>query len=62
MASGRARDQEKERQWPRWVAQWQSSASSVTALCARHGLSPTGFYAWRRTLQRRDAERTAFVL
>ena len=61
MAPGRARDQEKERQWRRWIAQWQTSGSSVAAFCARHGLSPGNFYAWRRTLQRRDAERTAFV-
>src|SRR4051794_26473622 len=31
------------------------------AFCARHGPSPARFYGWRRTLQQRDAERTAFV-
>ena len=61
MAPGKARDAEKERQWRRWIAQWQTSGSSVTAFCARHGLSPASFYAWRKTLRRRDAERTAFV-
>src|SRR5438128_1608987 len=61
MAPGRARDPEKERQWRRWIARWQTSGSSVTAFCARHGLSPASFYAWRRTLPQRDAPRTPFV-
>src|SRR4051794_8717606 len=61
MTPGRARDAEKERQWRRWIARLQSSGSSVAAFCARPGLSPARFYAWRRTARRRDAERTAFV-
>src|SRR5947199_3864805 len=61
MAPGRARDEQKERQWRRWIARWQSSRLSVAAFCARHGLSPASFYAWRRALQQRDAQRTTFV-
>ena len=61
MTPGRARDQQKERQWRRWIARWQHSRSSVAAFCARHGLSPARFYAWRRTLQRRDAQPAPFV-
>jgi hypothetical protein len=34
---------------------------SVPAFCARHGLSPGNFYAWRKTLQRRPAPPTPFV-
>jgi len=33
----------------------------VRAFCARHRLPPPTFYAWRRRLQRRAAERTAFL-
>ena len=61
MAPGRARDELKERQWRRWIVQWQRSGLSVTAFCARHGLSAANFYAWRRALQRRAAVPAAFV-
>ena len=61
MAPGRKRDEQKERQWRRWIALWQHSRSSVAAFCARHGLSTARFYAWRRTLKRRDAQPTPFV-
>jgi transposase len=43
------------------MARWQTSGLSVAAFCARHGLGPARFYAWRRTLQRRDTPPTPFV-
>jgi transposase-like protein len=55
MAHGRARDEEKERQWRRWIDQWRGSGLSVRAFCARHGLATASFYNWRRVLQRRAA-------
>src|SRR6516162_2946451 len=61
MAHGRARDEEKERQWRRWIGEWQASGLSVRASCQRRGLTVASFYAWRRVLQRRDAERARFV-
>ena len=61
MAHGRARDEEKERQWRRWIGEWQASGLSVRAFCQRRGLTVASFYAWRRVLQRRAAERAAFV-
>jgi transposase len=61
MAYGRARDEEKERQWRRWIGEWQASGLSVRAFCQRRGLTVGSFYAWRRVLQRRDAERATFV-
>jgi hypothetical protein len=61
MAPGRARDEHKERQWRRWIAQWQRSGLSVAAFCARHDLATARFYAWRRTLQHRDVAAAAFV-
>jgi transposase-like protein len=61
MAPGRARDERKEQQWRRWIDRWQDSGLSVPAFCARHGLSPGNFYAWRRTLQRRATPQAPFV-
>ena len=61
MAHGRARDERKERQWQRWIGEWQASGVSVRAFCQRRGLTVASFYAWRRVLQRRDAERARFV-
>jgi transposase-like protein len=62
MAPGRARDEEKERQWRRRIDQWRVSGLSVRAFCARHGLATASFYNWRRMLQRRPAaEPPAFM-
>jgi hypothetical protein len=61
MAPGRARDEEKERQWRRRIDQWRVSGLSVRAFCARHGLATASFYHWRRVLQRRAAKEPAFV-
>jgi hypothetical protein len=62
MAPGRAREEEKERQWRRRIDQWRVSGQSVRAFCARHGLATASFYNWRRVLQRRAAaEQPAFV-
>ena len=61
MAPGRTRDEQKERRWRRRVAQWRTSGLSVRDFCVRHGLATPSFYAWRRTLKRRAAEKAAFV-
>ena len=61
MAPGRPRDQHKERQWQRWIDQWRASGLSVRAFCARHRLPTPTFYAWRRRLRRRAAERAPFL-
>jgi hypothetical protein len=59
MAPGRMRDEQKERQWRRWIDQWRASGLSVQAFCARHDLAPARFYHWRRVLERRAAEEPA---
>jgi transposase len=61
MAHGRARDERKEQQWRRWIRQWRASGLSVRAFCARHGLATPSFYHWRRVLDRRAAEKAAFL-
>ena len=61
MAPDRARDERKERQWRRWIGEWQASGLSVREFCQRRGLTVASFYAWRRALQRRAAEKATFV-
>ena len=61
MSLGRTRDEQKEQQWRRWIALWQSSGLTVAAFCARHGLAPASFYAWRRTLPARAAQKVSLV-
>jgi hypothetical protein len=61
MGHGRARDERKERQWRRWIGEWQASGLSARTFCERRGLTVASFYAWRRVFQWRDAEKAAFV-
>ncbi len=61
MAQGRARDEQKERQWRQWITEWRASGLSVRAFCDRRGLATPSFYHWRRVLERRAAEKVAFV-
>jgi hypothetical protein len=61
MATGKPRDEQKERQWRRWIRQWHASGLTVRDFCDRRGLPEHRFYAWRRELGRRDTEAPAFV-
>jgi hypothetical protein len=53
------RDLKKERLWRRMVQGQARSGLSVRAWCLEHHLHEAGFYAWRKELARRDAERGA---
>jgi hypothetical protein len=61
MAQGKPRDERKERQWRRWLREWRASRLSVREFCEERGLAEQRFYAWRRELERRAGEGTAFV-
>ena len=61
MAPGRTRNEEKERQWRRRIAQWRTSGLSVRDFCDRHGLAPPSFSAWRHRLPQRAADTPAVV-
>src|SRR5438309_936223 len=61
MTLGKPRDARKEQQWRRWIENWRASGLSVRAFCARYGLAQPSFDAWRRELQRRNAERPVVV-
>lgn len=49
------RDGAKERAWRERVGRFASSGLSVRAFCRREAITEASFYAWRRTLAKRDA-------
>jgi hypothetical protein len=61
MAKGQQRDSVREAQWRQILARHGKSGLSVRAFCRREGLPESAWYAWRRTIQQRDAQRPAFV-
>jgi transposase-like protein len=56
MSTTKQRDPRKERFWRRVVQEWRKSGLSVRQFCQLRDLSEASLYAWRRTLQQRDAE------
>jgi len=61
MPVGKPRDPRKERFWRATFRRWRRSGLSASAFCEQHHLSLPSFYAWRRTLARRDEQYPAFV-
>ena len=61
MSTTNQRHSTKERFWRRMVRQWGSSGLSIRDFCAGQQVSEASFYAWRRTIARRDAEAARFV-
>jgi hypothetical protein len=61
MSANKQRDGAKERIWRRVLRHWRKSGLSVRAYGSAEGLSEASFYAWRRTLNDRDAEPMGFV-
>jgi transposase len=53
------RDADKEAFWRLAIGEQVGSGLSVRGFCAREGLSENNFYAWRRQLSLRDAERSS---
>jgi transposase-like protein len=49
---------EKAAFWRLAVSEQRVGGLSVSAFCAREGLTASNFYAWRRRLAQRDAEGT----
>ena len=52
-----ARSVKKEAYWRGLVDAQRQGGSAVRTFCRRKGISEPSFYAWRRELQQRDAER-----
>jgi hypothetical protein len=61
MSTTNQRRSSREQFWRRMMRQWRSSGLSVRDFCADRQLSEPSFYAWRRTIARRDAEAVRFV-
>jgi transposase len=58
---GRGRSQRREDYWRRMVTRQPGSGLSIRAWCEQQGVKEASFYAWRRTLADRDANREAPV-
>ncbi len=56
MAKGQQRDPAREAKWRQVLARQGKSGLSVRVFCRREGLPESAFYAWRRTIQQRDAQ------
>jgi hypothetical protein len=50
---------DRERFWRSMVKQQRQGGATIRAFCREQGISEPSFYAWRKELQRRDAERSA---
>ena len=61
MSTRNQRDGSKERFWRRMVRLWRRSDLTIRAFCQLHDLAEPSFYAWRRTLDDREATAPAFV-
>jgi len=55
----RRRDPGREKLWRSRLARQAASRLSVRAFCRREGVAEPSFYAWRRTIAQRDAQRNA---
>jgi hypothetical protein len=48
----KTRSEDRRRQWREAIDRQQASGESIVAFCAREGLSPASFHAWKRRLRR----------
>ena len=46
-------DASKQQRWLDLMRRWQQSRLTVSAFCARYGLTQASFYFWRRVLRER---------
>jgi hypothetical protein len=59
MAKGTPRDPKREAFWRGVMRRFKTSGLNIRNFCARERLTEPRFYAWRRAIQERDAERAA---
>jgi hypothetical protein len=57
MAKGQRRDPKLEAFWRGVLGRFDKSGLSVRGFCRREKLSEPAFYAWRRVIRQRDAQR-----
>jgi hypothetical protein len=59
----RATNGDRQRHWREVIERQQASGQSIVGFCAKEGLSPASFHAWKRRLRwRRSTERNAALL
>jgi transposase len=61
MSTINQRRESKERFWRTTLRRWRGSGLSVRAYCEQQELAEPTFYAWRRSIQERDAAAVRFV-
>jgi transposase-like protein len=59
MGKGQQRDPAREAKWRQILARHGRSGLSVRVFCRGEELPESAFYAWRRAIQQRDAQREA---
>ena len=52
----KTRSEDRRRHWREAIDRQQASGESIVAFCAREGLSPASFHAWKRRLRRPQRE------
>ena len=52
----KTRSEDRRRHWLEAIDRQQASGESIVAFCAKEGLSPASFHAWKRRLRRRQRE------
>jgi hypothetical protein len=57
--ANRNRDADKDQYWRLVMEEFRGSGLGVREFCRREGLRESSFYAWRRELGNRDAQRLA---
>ena len=52
----KTRSEDRRRHWREAIDRQQASGQSIVGFCAKEGLSPASFHAWKRRLRRRQRE------
>ena len=52
----KTRSADRQRHWREAIERQQASGQSIVGFCAKEGLSPASFHAWKRRLRRPQRE------
>ena len=52
----RTRSADRQRHWREAIERQRASGQSIVGFCAKEGLSPASFHAWKRRLRRPQRE------
>ena len=54
----KARSADRQRYWRKVIERQRASGQSIVGFCAKEGLTPASFHAWKRRLRRPGVEST----